>query len=291
LKRFNEKANYPMNGMGLQGVTSTNLTKSIRPAGILLAILVLCACLEAQQKKSAATVEGQRIFVGNCAACHGLDGKGGERGPDIANRREIQRRTDQALFRTVHDGIPGAGMPSFRALGTPTIQAVIKYLRELQNHGKTESLPGDPKNGRVLFAEKAECSNCHMVKGEGGFIASDLSGYAGGRPVREIRDAIVTPGKSANPRKSAMVVTTTEGKTYRGIVRNEDNFSLQMQTMDGVFHSFNKAELRNFEYESRPLMPDDYGVKLTQREIDDLISYLMSASGGNKEESNKENEE
>lgn len=271
-----------MKGPGLQGLTNRNLAKRVRLVRILLAIAVLRVCLVAQQKSSGVSVEGQRIFAGNCAACHGLDGQGGERGPDIANRREIQRRTDQALFRIVHDGVPGTGMPSFRALGTPAIHAVIQHLRELQNHGKSEPLPGDPKNGETLFSGKAECSSCHMVKGQGGFIASDLSSFASGRHVAKIRDAITTPGKITDSRKSAMVVTAGDGETYRGVVRNEDNFSLQMQTLDGAFHLFRKAELRSFEYESRPLMPDDYGVKLTRREIDDLISYLMSTSSGDK---------
>jgi len=280
-----------MKGPGLQGLSNQNLAKRVRLVRILVAIAVLRVCLVAQQKSSGVSVEGQRIFAGNCAACHGLDGQGGERGPDIANRREIQRRTDQALFRIVHDGVPGTGMPSFRALGTPAIHAVIQHLRELQNHGKSEPLPGDPKNGKTLFSGKAECSSCHMVKGEGGFIASDLSNLASGRHVAEIRDAITTPGKITDSRKSAMVVTAGDGKTYRGVVRNEDNFSLQMQTLDGAFHLFSKAELRSFEYESRPLMPDDYGVQLTRREIDDLISYLMSASSGDKHKPDTNDEE
>src|ERR1044071_7647824 len=149
-----------MNGTGLQGFTKNNLTKSIRSAGILRAIPLLCASLMAQQKKSSGAVEGQRIFTGNCAACHGLDGGGGERGPDIEHRREIQRRTDQELFRTVHDGIPTAGMPSFKGLGTPAIEAVIKYLRQLQNQVKVEPLPGDPKNGQLLFGQKGAGSSC-----------------------------------------------------------------------------------------------------------------------------------
>jgi len=130
-----------------------------------------------------------------------------------------------------------------------------------------------------------------MVKGEGGFIASDLSGFASGRHVAEIRDAITTPSKITDSRKSAMVVTAGDGKTYRGMVRNEDNFSLQMQTLDGVFHLFRKAELRSFAYESHPLMPDDYGVKLSQPEIDDLISYLMSVSSGDKHGPDRKDEE
>jgi cytochrome c oxidase cbb3-type subunit III len=288
LKRFNEKTNYLPKGAGLQGLTSRHRTKTILFACFLLLIPVFCTYLLAQEKKTQSAVLGQRIFAGNCATCHALDGQGSDRGPDIANRREVQSRTDQELLRIISNGIPAKGMPSFRALGTPAIQAVLQHLRELQNHGKSEPLSGDAKNGQKLFFQKAECSNCHTMKGKGGFIASDLSKYVSGRGAAEIRDVIVNPAKNIDPRKSAMVVITVEGKTYRGVVRNEDNFSLQLQTLDGVFHLFNKAELRSFEYESHPLMPVDYGTRLTRSEIDDLISYLLSSAGNNKQKPNSE---
>jgi putative heme-binding domain-containing protein len=243
---------------------------------------MLCPHLIAQEKKSIPSVQGERIFTGNCATCHALDGQGGDRGPNIASRSEVQQKTDQELLHIVRDGILSKGMPSFRALGTPAIRAVVQHLRELQNHGKSEPLPGDAGNGRKLFFEKAECSTCHMMKGEGGFIASDLSNYVSGRRPAEIREVIVNPAKNLDPRKSAMVMTTSEGKSYRGVVRNEDNFSVQLQTLDGVFHLFSKAELRSCEYESHPLMPEDYGTRLTRSEIDDLISYLLGSAGNNK---------
>ena len=267
----------------MQGLTSRDRAKPIQIASILLIIPVLCAYLIAQQKSSRAPVQGQKIFAGNCATCHALDGQGGDRGPNIASNREVQGLTDQELIRIVRDGIPAKGMPSFRALGMPSIQAVIQHLRELQNQGKSEPLPGDAKNGQKLFFEKAECSTCHTMKGKGGFIASDLSSDVSGRRAAEIRDVIVNPVKNIDPRKSAMVVTSAEGKTYRGIVRNEDNFSLQLQTMDGMFHLFSKADLRSYEYESHPLMPEDYGTKLTGSEIDDLVSYLLSSADNKKQ--------
>ena len=282
MKRFNEKTNYLPKGAGLQGLTSRHGAKRIRLAYILPVISVLCACLHAQEKKSQSLVRGQSIFAGNCATCHALDGQGGDRGPNIASRRDVQQRTDQELLRIVRDGLPTKGMPSFRTLGMPSIQAVVQHLRKLQNQGKSEPLPGDAKNGQKLFFEKAECSTCHTMKGKGGFIASDLSNYVSGRRAAEIREVIINPAKNIDPRKSAMLVTTSEGNTYRGVVRNEDNFSLQLQTLDGVFHLFSKAELRSFEYESHPLMPADYGTKLTRSEIDDLISYLLSSVANNK---------
>jgi hypothetical protein len=44
-----------------------------------------------------------------------------------------------------------------------------------------------------------------------------------------------------------MIISTQDGQKYSGRVRNEDNFSLQLQTLDGAFHLFMKSELRSFE--------------------------------------------
>jgi len=60
-----------------------------------------------------------------------------------------------------------------------------------------------------------------------------------------------------------------------GIARNEDNFSLQLQTADGAFHSFVKSDLKSLEHQPRSLMPADYGTSLSPAEIDDIVSYLM----------------
>jgi cytochrome c oxidase cbb3-type subunit III len=221
-------------------------------------------------------VEGQHIFATSCAACHGLDAHGGEHGPDIANTREVQQLPDEALLRIIQDGKAGTGMPAFRSLGIAQIQAIIRYLRSLQGRAVTEKLPGDPERGKALFFGKPGCSQCHMANGEGGFIASDLSSYAGARSADDIRGAITDPEKNLNPRKRPVTVTTLNGKTQTGMARNEDNFSLQIQATDGTFHFFSKSELRSVEYQARSLMPSDYGSRLSGPELDDLVGYLMS---------------
>src|SRR5256885_9825619 len=40
-------------------------------------------------------------------------------------------------------------------------------------------------------------------------------------------------------------VTTREGLQFTGIARNEDNFSLQLQSLDGAFHLFAKSDLQH----------------------------------------------
>jgi putative heme-binding domain-containing protein len=224
---------------------------------------------------------GKRIFASSCASCHGLDGRGAERGPDISGRREIQRLSDKALLRIVEQGVPGTGMPSFRLLGASGIQAVVLYLRSLQGQSAMVMLPGDPARGKIIFFGKAECSQCHTANGEGGFIASDLSRYATPLQVADIRNAIVDPNKNLDPRKRTIVVTAAEGKTYTGVARNEDNFTLQLQTLDGSFHFFTKSELKSMEYQAGSLMPNDYASRLNKQEIDDVVSYLMSIGRSN----------
>ena len=44
-----------------------------------------------------------------------------------------------------------------------------------------------------------------------------------------------------------VTATTTNGDSYQGIIRNEDNFSLQLQSEDGAFHFLSKADLKTVE--------------------------------------------
>jgi hypothetical protein len=69
---------------------------------------------------------------------------------------------------------------------------------------------------------------------------------------------------------------TRSGEKFTGAIRNEDNFSLQLQTADGVFHFVMKADLESLEYQPQATMPTDYGEQLSPQELDDVVSYLHS---------------
>lgn len=248
----------------------------------------VCAAppLQAQQsgKTAGGAGEGKQVFATTCAACHGLDGAGGEHGPDVSHRREVQGLSDKALQQIIRGGVPGTGMPAFGSLNDGQVKAVVRYLRSLQGQGTAAEVSGDPKSGRAIFFGKAGCSQCHMAKGEGGFIASDLSSYASMPSASDIRDAITDPNRNLDPRKRTVTVITGDGQTLTGIARNEDNFSLQLQTTDGALHLFAKRKLQRIEYQSRSLMPDDYASRLSREELDDLVSYLVSIARGNSKQ-------
>jgi putative heme-binding domain-containing protein len=168
-------------------------------------------------------------------------------------------------------------MPAFPSLGTSNIDAVVNYLRTLQGTGKPGKLPGDPERGETIFLGKAGCSGCHMAAGKGGFISSDLSAYARTRTVEQIRNEITAPPKNDHRARLA-TATLRSGERYTGRVRNEDNFSVQLQTLDGIFHFLAKSELEGLEYSSQPLMPTDFASTLNPDELNDVVSYLISVA-------------
>jgi len=227
---------------------------------------------------AAASSEGARIFASTCAGCHGLDGRGGERAPDIVGKRDVQASSNAALAGIIRDGVPGTGMPSFRSLGTLKIEALVQRLRVLQGRDRSVGLSGSPEAGKILFFGKASCSQCHVIDGKGGFLGSDLSGYAQAKSTEQVRAAITNPNENESERSAKVVATTQGGKTFTGIARNEDNFSLQLQTLDGAFHFFDKSQLRSVEHRPESLMPSDYGSKLSGQELDNLVSYLVAAA-------------
>jgi cytochrome c oxidase cbb3-type subunit 3 len=230
------------------------------------------------QAASASSSDGRKVFETTCAACHGLDGRGGERGPNIVTRQEVLRRSDAELLHLLQEGLPESGMPPFESLGAARLKSVLAHLRSLQGASRAASLPGNPQNGKVLFSGKARCTECHMVSGRGGFLGSDLTSYAASRSAEDMREAVIQPNKYLDPKLRTIVATTRNGHKFTGIARNEDNFSLQLQTADGAFHLFNKADLEHLEYQPTSLMPADYGTTLSPAELDDLISYLANAA-------------
>jgi cytochrome c oxidase cbb3-type subunit III len=234
------------------------------------------------QRAETSNGDGKKAFESRCAGCHGLDGRGGERAPDVASNAKTQRRSDEELYRIIERGLPATGMPSFASLGSH-VKNVVEYLRQLQGRNEAAKLPGDAVKGRDLFYGKARCSECHGVAGSGGFIASDLSSFGGNRSPDEIRQAIIKP-TDGNRLGGRMIVKTRDGKEYSGVVRNEDNFSLQLQSLEGDFRLFQKSELASFLRQPESLMPADYAATLNRDEVNDLVSFLMFAARNTKTE-------
>ena len=233
---------------------------------------------ELRRQARRAAEEG-RAFAVHCGACHGIDGRGGGRAPDITAGAAAQL-AEPDLERIVQNGIPARGMPAFAALGPAGIKSVVAYLRTLQGRAVAVSANGSPDRGRELFFGSAKCSDCHMVRGLGGFLGPDLSAYARSHSPDSIRQAIAEPDRARASTADSVTAATDDGRTLTGLARNEDNFSLQLQTPDGTFHLLLKSDLASVTHSRESLMPADYASRLKARDLDDIVSFLVSAGAG-----------
>ena len=92
--------------------------------------LLLPALLVSSPVAAQSAPDGAAVFGARCALCHGADGRGGERGPDIVGAPRAQGRTVDDIARVIREGVPGGGMPPI-ALAPEEVTAVASHVRTL----------------------------------------------------------------------------------------------------------------------------------------------------------------
>lgn len=73
---------------------------------------------------------GRKLFLHRCSTCHGDNGRGSDRGPDLSSS-DVQGQTDGALFWKIGGGNTHTGMPSFSFLPEPQRWQLVMHLRVL----------------------------------------------------------------------------------------------------------------------------------------------------------------
>jgi len=72
---------------------------------------------------------GAKLFRVRCASCHGEDGRGTAKGPDLT-APGVQGQTDGALFWKLTGGNARAGMPTFSFLPEAQRWQLVLHLRD-----------------------------------------------------------------------------------------------------------------------------------------------------------------
>jgi mono/diheme cytochrome c family protein len=81
-------------------------------------------------RKPAAVTGGRKLFLRECAACHGGDGGGIKNAADL-DLPVVQNQTDGALFWKITSGNPGRGMPAWSRLPESQRWQLVLFLRTL----------------------------------------------------------------------------------------------------------------------------------------------------------------
>ena len=118
--------------------------------------------VEAVAHDAQAMAIGDRLFMNNCAQCHGSDARGSKGFPNLADGDWLHGGSPDAIKATVADGRVGNMPPMAAAIGNAEdVKNVANYVLSLSGapHDATRAAAGQPKF--------AACAACHGADGKG----------------------------------------------------------------------------------------------------------------------------
>jgi cytochrome c oxidase cbb3-type subunit 3 len=102
------------------------------------------------------------LFLNNCAACHGSDGRGSKGFPNLTDSDWLYGGTHEAVKTTITNGRNGVMPPMAAAIGGgDNVRNVAHYVLSLSGstHDPVAAALGKPKFG--------VCAGCHGANGKG----------------------------------------------------------------------------------------------------------------------------
>ena len=237
----------------------------------------------------AAVTAGAKLYEQACQTCHGGEGRGGDRAPALAGATFKHGKLDGEIFLNIRNGILGTQMPGFKRLSSDQVWQLVSYVRSLNAvaTNTNEKTLGNMAVGESLFFGKANCAACHEISARGANVGPDLSNagrFAADLLQQKILDPTTNMNLTERRRRRGgdgsriVIVTTKAGQTVRGLVRNEDTYTMLLTDVTGKLHRFEKNNVE-VNYEMGSLMPTDYGKQLSDGELQNLVAYLKTCNG------------
>ncbi|WP_048307604.1 cytochrome-c oxidase, cbb3-type subunit III [Halomonas sp. PR-M31] len=103
----------------------------------------------------------ERIFLNNCAVCHGSNAKGGYGFPNLTDDAWLYGGEPENIVTTLNNGRNGL-MPAWQQLGDNNLENVTSYVVSLSGE---EHDADKAKQGEAIFV--SACVACHGADGKG----------------------------------------------------------------------------------------------------------------------------
>ncbi|NMM11346.1 MAG: cytochrome-c oxidase, cbb3-type subunit III [Polaromonas sp.] len=105
---------------------------------------------------------GERLFMNNCAQCHGSDARGGRGFPNLTDGDWLHGGSPDKIKESITKGRIGIMPPMAAAVGTPDdVSNVANYVLSLSNS------PHDALKASLGKEKFAVCAACHGADGKG----------------------------------------------------------------------------------------------------------------------------
>jgi mono/diheme cytochrome c family protein len=147
--------------------------------------------------------QGQQVFLGSCALCHGTDGRGGtsigsHMDPPAAdlNSAHVQHWNDGELFWIIRNGVRLTGMPSWKAsISEEDTWKLARFIHNLPRLGAASASTAVPSPGQAATSAQDK----YTLKVPNGLAFSEFRGYEDWQTVSISHDGNLMALILANP--------------------------------------------------------------------------------------------
>ncbi len=190
---------------------------------------------------SVAAARGQKLFLQNCAFCHGPNATGAE-GPDLVRSTVVLHdEKGETIGPVVLNGRPDKGMPSFSGLTQAQIYDLAEFL-----HSRVEQVAnrfgyklqnivtGNAKAGEEFFRGTGGCIGCHSPTGDLAHIATKFE-------PPDLQAQFLYP---SHAEAESVTVTLASGEKISGKLKRMDDFEVSMWDSSGAYQSWPRSEVK-----------------------------------------------
>ncbi len=147
----------------------------------------------------------------------------------------------------------------------------LKHLDALP--GKADATAGE----RIFFNQKiALCSRCHQVGERGTRVGPDLTVIGRHNNTQKLLESILQPSREVAPYMRPWTITMNDDSVHTGIALRRGGNAEVYLGLDGREIRLDKRKIKSKNEGRISLMPEGLALTLTDRELRDLLAFLMA---------------